>query len=145
MNAKSISKRGQPKPAAPKRTPLKRAEEILRRNDALFSTLILQAPVGVYVVDEQLRLRQVNPKAQPVFAGFQPLIGRKLSEIVRVLWPPKTAEDIMKRFQHTLKTGEAYVSPGLSERRHDTKEAQSYEWQIQRLALPAGDNGVVFF
>ena len=48
-------------------TARKLAEEILRRNEALFSALIEQAPVGVYVVDAQFRMQQVNRKALPVF------------------------------------------------------------------------------
>ena len=46
-------------------TERKQAEELLRRNEALFSALIEQAPVGVYVVDAGFRLQQVNPTASP--------------------------------------------------------------------------------
>ncbi len=126
-------------------TPLKQAEEKLHRSEALFATLIEQAPVGVYVVDERLRLQQVNPRALPIFSKVHPLIGRDLSQIMRILWPQKIADEIMAHFRHTLQTGKAYISPEFSERRHDTGAKESYEWQLQRITLPAGQHGVVCF
>ena len=126
-------------------TPLKQAEEKLHRSEALFATLIEQAPVGVYVVDERLRLQQVNPRALPVFSKVHPLIGRDLSQIMRILWPQKIADEVVAHFRHTLQTGKAYVSPEFSERRHDTGAKESYEWQLQRITLPAGQHGVVCF
>jgi PAS domain S-box-containing protein len=126
-------------------TSRKHAEEMLRRNEALFSALIEQAPVGVYVVDEQLRLQQVNPKARPAFSKIHPLNGRDFSEILHLIWAPKIAGEIMERFRHTLKTGKPYYSPDFSERRRDIGVTECYEWQLQRITLPAGHHGVVCF
>jgi PAS domain S-box-containing protein len=125
-------------------TERKRAEDLLRRNEALFSSLVSQAPVGVYVVDTGLRMRQVNPMARPVFKKIHPLIGRDFSEIIHVIWPKPVADRVVKRFRHTLKTGAPYQSPNFAERRRDGVK-ESYEWQIQRVILPAGEYGVVWF
>jgi PAS domain S-box-containing protein len=126
-------------------TERKQAEEILRRNEALFSALAAQVPVGVYVVDAKLRLQQVNLRARPVFSGIHPLIGRDFSEIIHTLWPRRVADQIMLRFRRTLKTGVPYQSPEFSERRRDIGVQEIYEWQIQRVTLPAGEHGVVCF
>ena len=126
-------------------TQRKLAEEALRRSEALFSTLIEQAPVGVYVVDSQFRLRQVNPKAQPVFKNSLPVIGRDFSQIIRRIWPKKIAAEIVSRFRYTLQTGEPYSSPEFSERRRDTGLVEVYEWQLQSVVLPGGEAGVVCF
>ena len=126
-------------------TARKMAEAALRRNEALFFALIEQVPVGVYVVDAQLRLRQVNPRAFPVFKNVHPLIGRDFSEIIQIIWSPKVAYQTVDRFRHTLKTGESYQSPEFSERRQDTGLKEFYEWQLQRVTLPAGEHGVVCF
>lgn len=126
-------------------TSRKQAEDLLLRNEALFTALIQQAPVGVYVVDDRLRLAQVNPKARPSFSKVEPLIGRDLSDVLRILWPAQVADEVVKRFRHTLKTGEPYVSPEFTEQRHDTGASESYEWQLQRITLPAGQQGVVCF
>lgn len=123
----------------------KQAEEVVLRNEALFSALIEQAPVGVYVVDEQLRLQQVNPRARPVFGNIHPLKGRDFSEVIRLIWPDKIAHEIMARFRKTLKTGQPYYSPEFSELRRDTGVMESYEWQLQRITLPVGQHGVVCF
>ena len=126
-------------------TERKLAEAVLRRSEALFSTLIEQAPVGVYVVDSQLRLRQVNPKAQPVFENAQPVIGQDFSKIIRRIWPRKTAAEILSRFRYALQTGEPFYSSAFSERRRDTGLVEFYEWQLQCIALPNGEQGVVCF
>jgi PAS domain S-box-containing protein len=126
-------------------TERKRAEEKLRRNEALFSALLAQAPIGVYVVDARLRLQQVNPRALPVFSKVHPLIGRDFSEIIHIIWPQGIADQIMKRFRHTLKTGAPYQSPDFAERRRDIGVKEVYEWQIQRVTMPAGEYGIVCF
>jgi len=126
-------------------TARKEAEEVLRRNQALFSVLVEQSPVGMYVVDGQLRLQQVNPKALPVFRKVHPLIGRDFSEVIHVIWPRQVADQVVERFRHTLKTGTPYQALDFAERRRDIGVKEFYEWQIQRVTLPAGEFGVVCF
>ncbi len=81
----------------------------------------------------------------PVFTNAGPLIGRDFSEIIRTIWPRRVADHIVSQFRHTLKTGEPYHSSGFSERRRDTRVREVYEWQIQRVTLPADEYGVVCF
>ncbi|OYW77763.1 MAG: hypothetical protein B7Z37_02425 [Verrucomicrobia bacterium 12-59-8] len=123
----------------------KQVEDILRRNEALFAALLNQAPFGVYVIDEQMRIVQVNPKAMPSFNNIEPLIGRNFAEVTHILWPKRVADAVEKRFRHTLKTGEPYQSPEFVQRRNDTRVTEAYEWQIQRVTLPSGDHRVVCF
>lgn len=126
-------------------TERKQAEEMLRRNEALFSALVEQAPVGVYVVDAAFRLKQLNPTAQQVFKKVFPLIDRDFAQILRCVWPDRVADGIVKHFRHTLKTGQPYQSPEFTARRRDLGVQEIYEWQIQRVTLPAGEHGVVCF
>lgn len=126
-------------------TERKRAEDILRRNEALFTALIEQAPVGVYVVDDKFRMQQVNPRAQHLFKNVRPLAGRDFTEVVRILWPRKLADPIIARFNATLETGEPYQSSEFKGRRRDTGALEIYDWQIKRVSLPAGGFGVVCF
>jgi PAS domain S-box-containing protein len=126
-------------------TSLKQAEERLRQNDALFFDLVEQAPVGMYVVDDKLRLLQVNPKARPPFSNIPRLIGQDLSAIMHVLWPARIADEITEHFRRVLQTGKTYVSPDFSERRRDLGVREFYEWQVQRITLPTGQHGVVCF
>lgn len=126
-------------------TARKEAEGNLRRNQGLISALIEQAPYGVYVLDTELRLQQVNRHAQPLFAKVRPLIGRNFSEILRILWPRQVASRIMVHFRHTLETGEPYQSIDFTERRHDTGQEEIYEWQIQRVTMPGGEFAAVVY
>ncbi len=126
-------------------TSRRQAEEVVRLNEALFTTLIEQAPFGVYLVDDRFRLQQVNPRALPIFRNVQPLLGRDFAEIHRALWPRKASDPVVARFRHTLKTGEPYVAPEFTAKRRDTGATESYEWQIQRITLPSGRHGVVAF
>ena len=126
-------------------TDRKKVEDILRRNEALFAALLNQAPIGVYVVDDQFRIVQVNPKALPTFGSIRPLLGRSFAEIIHIRWPKRVADATELRFRHTLKTGEPYQSPEFVERRKDTRVTEAYEWQIQRVTLPSGDHRVVCF
>lgn len=126
-------------------TARKQAETVLLRSKTLFTSLINQAPVGVYVVDSQFRLQQINPMAVPNFEGITPLIGRDFAEIVHLIWPQKVASDHIKHFRHTLATGQSYQAPDVSAKRKDTGLKKVYEWSIQRVELPGSDFGVVCF
>ena len=66
--------------------------KLLRQRTAQFETLLNQAPLGVYVVDANFKLRDVNPTARPVFGDIPDLIGRDFGEIMRLLWPREYAE-----------------------------------------------------
>ncbi|MFM9915067.1 MAG: PAS domain S-box protein, partial [Rhizobacter sp.] len=123
----------------------KRAENAVRENAALFSSLIAQAPMGTYVVDAQFRMRQVNAEAMPTFASAQPLIGRDFQEVMEILWGPEVGGQIAGIFRHTLATGERYISPPFTEQRHDLGIEQTYEWETQRVTLPDGQHGVVCY
>lgn len=120
-------------------------DDILSRNEALFSTLIELVPIGVYVIDARFQMQQINPSAINAFGNLHPLIGRDFSEIVHILWPNPIADELIARFRLTLETGETCQSTEFTERRQDTGMEEIYDWQIQRITLPAGEYGVVCF
>lgn len=126
-------------------TERKRAEDVSRQNAFLFAKIIEQAPGGVYVVDSQLRVREVNTEALPVFANVHPLVGRELGEVLQILWGPEIGRQCTDIFRHTLETGEQYVSPGFQHLRDDINEQQAYEWETQRITMPDGQHGVVCY
>jgi len=121
------------------------AERALRHQNEQFETLLNQAPLGVYLVDADLRIAQVNPVALPVFSDIPNLIGRDFDEVVHVLWEEPYADEIMTLFRHTLETGDPYVAPERIERRLDRDVTESYEWRIDRILLADGRFGVVCY
>jgi PAS domain S-box-containing protein len=126
-------------------TERKQAEALLRQNEALFSSLVNLAPTGVYVVDAQFRLQQINARALPAFEKVQPAAGRDFAEVMQVLWGPEVGGEIVKIFRHTLATGEKYISPRFSNFRQDLGEEKTYEWETRRMTLPDGQHGVVCY
>jgi PAS domain S-box-containing protein len=121
------------------------AEEALRRRTAQFETLLNEAPLGVYLVDADFRLREVNPRARATYGDVPKLIGADFEEMIRTHWHQPVADDVLARFRHTLETGESYVSPEHIEQRRDRGVTEYYEWQIHRITLPEGRYGVVCY
>jgi PAS domain S-box-containing protein len=120
-------------------------EAAMRQNEAVFSTILEQAPVGMYLVDAQFRIQQVNSRALPVFSTVKPLIGRDFSEAIKILWGSEVGGQVADIFRHTLETGEPYISPGFSKRRYDLGVEQSYHWETRRMTLADGQWGVVCY
>ncbi len=103
------------------------------------------APIAIYLIDGDFRIRQVNPAARPVFGDIPDLIGRDFNEIIHRLWPQEYADELVKRFRRTLETGEPYFMPGKSEKGPDRGVTGYCEWQINRIPLPDGRYGVVCY
>jgi PAS domain S-box-containing protein len=124
---------------------LRASEEALRRRTTQFETLLNEAPLGVYLVDADLRIQAVNPTTRTVFGDIPNLIGRNFDEVVRILWPKDHADEVVRLFRHTLETGEPHVTPEHIEERRDRKVREYYEWRINRIPLPEGRYGVVCY
>jgi PAS domain S-box-containing protein len=126
-------------------TERQQAAEALRLRTAQFETLVNDAPLGIYLLDSSLRVRQVNPAARGAFGTIPDLIGSEFGTVMQTLWGPERAAEIVRQFQHTLSTGTPYVVAELIDRRADRGTTEYYEWQINRLPLPDGSLGVVCY
>ncbi len=121
------------------------ADEAFRLRTAQFETLLNEAPLGVFVLDAQLRFREANPTAVATFDGMPGLIGMDFGEAVRRLWPAPLADEAVERVRGTLATGESYHTPEWSGTRLTRGQTEHYEWQINRIPLPDGGLGVVSY
>ncbi|HWB85148.1 MAG TPA: ATP-binding protein [Bryobacteraceae bacterium] len=121
------------------------AAEALFQRTAQFETLLNEAPLGVYLVDADFCIRQVNPTALPVFGDIPGLIGRDFCEVIHILWPKAYADEIVRIFRRTLETGEPYSVPEHAEQRLDRGIREYYEWQIHRIPVLDGRYGVVCY
>jgi PAS domain S-box-containing protein len=122
------------------------ASTALQRQKAQFETLLNQAPLGVYLVDSQFRIRAVNPTAQYAF-GEAPggMAGRDFAEFIHTIWEKKYADEIVAIFRHTLETGESLAVPERAVVRADRAVMEYYEWRVDRITLPDGSFGVVCY
>jgi PAS domain S-box-containing protein len=123
----------------------KLSEEALRLSEAQLQTLFDAAPLGIYLVDGDFRIRQVNPTARLVFGNIPDLIGRDFDETIHRMWPQAYADELVERFRHTLSSGEPYFVGELIQERRDRGVIEYYEWQINRIPLPEGRYGVVCY
>ncbi|MGH9559973.1 MAG: response regulator, partial [Terracidiphilus sp.] len=123
----------------------KQAEEALRLRTQQFQSLLDNAPLGVYLVDSDFRVRQVNPIAVPVFDSIPDLVGRDFGEVMHHLWTKEYADEVVRIFRHTLATGEPYHTPERAEFRIDRRVMTYYEWRVDRIPLPEGGFGVVCY
>ena len=122
-----------------------RALAVIADRNAQYETLFGQAPLGIYVVDADLRIREVNPTARLVFGDIPDVLGSEFERVMRILWPRAYADELVRRFRHTLETGEPYFTAERAENRLDRAVTEYYEWQISRIRLPDGRYGVVCY
>jgi PAS domain S-box-containing protein len=123
----------------------KASDDALRLRTAQFETLLQEAPLGMYLLDADLRIREVNPMARPLFSGVPDLLGRNAAEVMHLLWSATLADETLRMFRHTLETGESQVIPERIERRQGREHDEYYEWLIHRIPLTDGRFGVVCY
>ena len=58
------------------------AEEAFRLRTEQFETLLMEAPLGVYLVDADFKIREANPQARVVFGDVPDLIGSDFAETI---------------------------------------------------------------
>ncbi len=117
-----------------------------RRHYDAVAELVERAPFGIYIVDDQFRIVQMNDGSRTgAFANVNPVIGRDFAEAIHVLWPDAVASEIVSWFQNTLATGEPYQSRGFIKARRDIGTVESYEWDLHRITMPDGRHGVVCY
>jgi PAS domain S-box-containing protein len=120
--------------------------DALRHRTTQFETLLNQAPLGVYLVDADFRIREANPTALSVFGEIPGgVIGCDFDKIIHLLWEKGYADEIVQIFRHTLATGEPYITPERAEFRIDRGVREYYEWRLDRIVLPDGRFGVVCY
>ena len=122
-----------------------RAREAAAERMAQVESLLAHAPLGVYLVDEDLRVAYVNPLAAPVFGDIPDLVGRDFADVVHRLWARDYADELVRIFRHTLETGETYIADERAEYRIDRATMEYYEWRVVRIQLPDDRFGVVCY
>ena len=94
------------------------AELADRRRTEQYQTLLRRRRRWVvYVVDADLKIREVNPTARLVFGDIPDSLGSDFERVMRILWPRSYADELVRRFRHTLETGESYFTAERAENR----------------------------
>jgi signal transduction histidine kinase/DNA-binding response OmpR family regulator len=122
-----------------------RVEDAYRLRTAQLETLVNAAPLGICLVDADLRFVAINPTAAPTFRTTENLEGTDFAALLHQLWPQPFADQVIGIFRHTLETGEFYEAREVCEQRKDTGAAEYYDWQVCRIPLSDGRFGVVCY
>ena len=117
----------------------------IRQRTTQFETLLNAAPLGVYLVDDDLRILAANPTARPLFGDLPNLVGQDFDELMHALRPKARADHIVGVFRRTLETGESYVAAEEERQVPEGGPQQVYEWQVNRIPLVEGRFGVVCY
>ena len=121
-------------------------ERALRYRAEQHQTLLNQAPLGVYLVDADFRIREMNPVALPVFGDIPGgVVGRDFDEIIHILWERDYADELVRIFRSTLATGEPYVTSEHAQFRIDRRVTEYDEWRLDRITLSDGRFGLVCY
>ncbi len=121
-------------------------ERALRYRSEQLETLIGAAPLGIYLVGPDFRIRAVNPVALPEFGDIPGGVeGRDFEEVIHLIREPSYAADIVRIFRHTLATGEPYFTREQAVTRPDRGGIRYYEWRLERITLPGGERGLVCY
>jgi PAS domain S-box-containing protein len=111
-----------------------------------YESLLDHAPVGVYLIDADFRLRYANKLALPAFATAEGnLIGHDFAEVLHLLRQPSYADDLLALFRRTLETGDPHIMPEQAGQTPNGTPSGLYEWQLQRVPLEDGRHGVVCY
>jgi PAS domain S-box-containing protein len=112
----------------------------------LYQVLLDQAPIGIFVLDADFTIREVNPLARPAFANVPgDVIGRDFDEVLHLLFEPRRADELHRIFRRTIETGEPYATSDYATRKLSGGEAEFYEWRLHRITLPEGRFGLACY
>lgn len=121
------------------------AERALQRSHDTFLNLIQNAPFGILLVDDSLTVTRASAGAERLFSSARPLLGRRVDEVLRILWCEPFASAMSRELRNTLVDGRSFHRSCAKQRRADTGREEAYNWQFERITMPDGINGVVCY
>ncbi len=115
----------------------------LQVSHSRFESLFNVAPIGMFLIDAELRIRQANPTATSYFASVEPLVGSDFAQLMQKLWQEPQASEIIASVERVLQSGRTQNDLQRIERRLNGEETRYYEWRLDRISLSDDQFGVV--
>ncbi len=107
--------------------------------------LIQDAPLGIYIVGSDFRIRALNQTARAAFRGVSEPVGEDFDALIHAMRPAEYADEVVRIFRHTLDTGEPFVGSERMEELSGRGPSEYYEWQVNRIPLADGQYGAVCY
>ena len=111
-----------------------------------FEALVNQAPLGIYLVNADFRIVQMNAIAQALFADIPGgAVGRDFEQVISLVVPPGRAAEVAGIFRRTLATGQPFETPQPVPYTRSGVVRGYLEWRLIRMTLPDGRFGLVCY
>jgi PAS domain S-box-containing protein len=117
-----------------------RLRETAERHAATLAQLFDQAPLGITLLDPELRITHINPPSA-AYCGGTPasLAGRDLGAVLRAAVPGEEAEEVERAFARVLATGEPFEFRGWSGTLlHGDGAPFHSDWALRRVEATDG-------
>jgi PAS domain-containing protein len=75
-----------------------KAEAAIQESHARFEALFDASPIGMYLVDAELRIQLVSRTARPIFGGIRDLIGSNFVDVIHISSTSPLASSLKKIF-----------------------------------------------
>ena len=121
----------------------KLAEDELFVRSQQFYTLVAKAPIGVTLLDANLRIVQANPAAQKMFGNVGDIVGRDYAEFLREVWPQDVASEVAGIARKMLLTGASHYDAEMAVRHADRGVTEYFDWRMDQVRLACGLDGLV--
>ena len=110
-----------------------------------FKTLLEEAPIGIYLVDKNLRILHHNSLVLKAFNEKSDLNGCGLIDLLSVTLNKNQAKAFLALFMQTLETGMPFYENEYKQESLIGDKPKYWSWQINRITLPNGEFGVVCY
>ncbi len=122
------------------------AAQAVQLRTAQYETLLNHAPVGVYLVDADFRIQEMNPLAAPLFEAIPGgAVGRDFSEVIHLIRDSDYASRVVNIFRNTIQTGNTFLAPEWARYNPETGKTEYHEIRVDRILLPDGRFGAVCY
>jgi diguanylate cyclase (GGDEF)-like protein/PAS domain S-box-containing protein len=106
-------------------------------------SILDRAPVGLYVVDSELRISEANAMARAHLGDALDPIGMSFADAVRGHWRADLAHEVEHLLAHCLATGEPHHEPEVIETDPETGTTQVFDWRLERVLQLDGTPAVL--
>ncbi len=122
-----------------------RTDEAVRARLAEMTVIIDHAPLGVFLVDADVRLLHVNAFARGgSTVDVEALIGQDFIALLRAGGPSEATDRVVDAFHRVGRTGESAAFSEFESKREDGTTGY-FDWCLDRVRLPDGSHAISCF
>jgi len=111
-----------------------------------FESLVNDAPIGIFLLDHDFRVIQINSIAARFFPGVPGgVVGWDFDQVMHLVAPKEHADEVVSVFRRTLATGESFETPEPQPLIRNGRHVGYFERRLNRITLPDGRLGLVCY